>query len=80
MKVKPFKIYFLTQSLLSDFQEKGGICSIEAEEELFLNLYALEQEKMDVDDFLKNIKFDFGLKKTDLRRAYTRFLDYVKDK
>lgn len=78
--VKPFKIYFLTHSLLSDFQEKGGVCSMEAEENLFNDLYALEENELDVDIFLNNINFDFELGKRDLKRAYKRFLEYVKYK
>ena len=80
MQIKPFKIYFLTHSLLADFQEKGGICSMDAEEELFLNLYDLEKENKDIDEFLGKIDLIFGLGKKDLRRAYVRFLDYVKDR
>ena len=79
-KIKPFKIYFLTHSLLADFQEHGGICSMEAEEDLFLKLYELEEEKIDPDDFLDYAKLVFGLSKKDLKRAYIRFLDYVKYK
>ena len=71
-----FKAYYITHSLLSDFQENGGICSMKAEELLFY----------DVSDFLGNhitelelvvaMKFRHGLTKRNLTKALKGYEKY----
>jgi len=71
-----FKAYFITHSLLSDFQDKGGFCAMMAEEGLLWDVCSLIENKIDEKAFLDNQGFVLGLKKRNLTTAFKRYEKY----
>ena len=79
-KKKLFKAYFLTCSLLSYFQEKGGLHSMIAEEDLFDWCIDLVFNKISKSRFIENIDFTFGLNEKDLDESFEEYMLYKNEK
>ena len=68
-KVNAWKAYYISHSLLADFQENGGFHTMIAEEMLFNNVIDFLENKKTEAELLHDIEFDFGLKKKNLTKA-----------
>ena len=73
---KIWEAYYLTHFLLTDFQTTGGICSMEAEEELFYLLLDFLDKKRTEKQVLEEIDCYFGLTKHNLTRAIKDYEKY----
>lgn len=74
-----FKAYFITCSLLSDFQEAGGIHSMNAEEDLLNWSLNFVIGKTDEEKFTSDIGWTFGLKEKHLKKALKEYKEYEQE-
>lgn len=75
-----FKAYFITRSLLEDFQKKGGFHTMLAEEILLSGVLDSFLNNTITDyNLINSIKFDFGLTKKHLDKAIKNYNKYMKE-